>query len=126
MPTPHPAAVSAAELVKTYPGGRRSARVRALDGLTVEIGAGSVFALLGPNGAGKSTTVRILATLSRPDAGRATVAGHDVSREPEAVRRAIGLVSQQAASDPLATPRENLVLAGRIQGMSAPAAGARA
>ena len=91
--------------------------VRALDGLSLGIAAGSVFALLGPNGAGKSTTVKILSTLSRPDAGRAVVAGFDVLREPEKVRGAIGLVGQKASSDPMATARENLELAGRIQGM---------
>src|SRR3954453_12775787 len=114
-------AVSAAGLVKTYPGD-----VRALDGLSLEIEAGTVFALLGPNGAGKSTTVKILATLSRPDAGRAFVAGLDVLREPQAVRQAIGLVSQKASSDPMATARENLVLAARIQGLAAADARARA
>jgi ABC-2 type transport system ATP-binding protein len=110
----HPAAA----LVKTYPGGRRGApRVRALDGLSLEVAAGTVFGLLGPNGAGKSTTVKILTTLSRADSGTAEVAGHAVERDPDAVRRAIGLVSQKSSSDPMATGRENLVLAGRIQGM---------
>ena len=122
----HPAAEPVAErialrasaLVKTYPGGRRGApRVRALDGLSLEVAAGTVFGLLGPNGAGKSTTVKILTTLSRADSGTAEVAGHAVERDPDAVRRAIGLVSQKSSSDPMATGRENLVLAGRIQGM---------
>src|SRR4051794_9881100 len=126
MSHPDPAAVSAVDLVKTYPGGRGAPPVRALDGLTVDIAAGSVFALLGPNGAGKSTTVKILSTLSRPDSGSGSVAGIDVLRHPDAVRHAIGLVSQKASSDPMATGRENLVLAGRIQGMSRPAAAARA
>jgi ABC-2 type transport system ATP-binding protein len=120
------AAVSAAELVKTYAAGRGAPPVRALDGLSLEIAAGSVYALLGPNGAGKSTAVRILSTLSRPDSGRAAVAGIDVAQDPEAVRRAIGLVSQKASSDPMATARENLVLAGRIQGMARADATARA
>jgi len=66
------AAISAADLVKTYPGSRGAPPVRALDGLSLDVGAGSVFALLGPNGAGKSTTVKILATLARADSGRAT------------------------------------------------------
>jgi ABC-2 type transport system ATP-binding protein len=121
-----PAAVSAVDLVKTYPGGRGAAPVRALDGLTVDIAAGSVFALLGPNGAGKSTAVKILSTLSRPDSGAGSVAGIDVLRHPDAVRHAIGLVSQRASSDPMATGRENLVLAGRLQGMSRAAANERA
>jgi ABC-2 type transport system ATP-binding protein len=111
-------AVSAVDLVKTYSSGRRSQPIRALDGLSLDVAAASVFALLGPNGAGKSTTVRILTTLSRPDSGDASVAGIDVLRDPDTVRRLIGLVSQKASTDPMATARENLVLAGRIQGMS--------
>jgi ABC-2 type transport system ATP-binding protein len=81
------------------------------------VAAGSIVALLGPNGAGKSTTVRILTTLSRPDSGSATVAGHDVLRDPDRVRRSIGVVGQKAAVDPSATGRENLVLQGRIHGI---------
>src|SRR5215213_8003354 len=94
--------IVAHELAKSY------GDVRALDGLSLEIAAGSVFALLGPNGAGKSTTVKILATLSRPDAGGARVAGVDVLRSPQRVRELIGLVGQKASSDPMATARENL------------------
>ena len=120
------AALAAVDLVKTYPGGRGAPRVRALDGLSLEIQPGSVFALLGPNGAGKSTTVRILTTLSRPDSGSAWVAGLDVLRRPDAVRHAIGLVSQKPSGDPMATGRENLVLAARIQGLSGIDARARA
>jgi ABC-2 type transport system ATP-binding protein len=116
----------AVDLVKTYRTGRGKPPVRALDGLSVDIEPGTVFALLGPNGAGKSTTVRILTTLSRPDSGTATVAGIDVRRHPDAVRRAIGLVSQKPSGDPMATGRENLVLAARIQGMPADRARARA
>ncbi|MFZ0158674.1 MAG: ATP-binding cassette domain-containing protein [Kineosporiaceae bacterium] len=119
-------ALVAIDLVKTYPGGRGTPRVHALDGLSIAVRPGSVHALLGPNGAGKSTTVKILTTLARPDSGRATVAGVDVARNPSAVRRAIGLVSQKSSSDPLATARENLVLAGRIQGLNRSAATARA
>src|SRR4051812_26703078 len=111
-------ALTAVDLVKTYKGGRGAPPVRALDGLTVEVSTGTVFALLGRNGAGKSTTVRILTTLSRPDSGAAAVAGIDVLRAPDAVRRAIGLVSQKPSGDPMATGRENLVLAARIQGLS--------
>jgi ABC-2 type transport system ATP-binding protein len=123
---PTETAVSAADLVKTYAAGRGAPPVRALDGLSVEIAAGSVFALLGPNGAGKSTTVKILSTLSRPDEGTAFVGGIDVARKPDRVRNAIGLVGQKASSDPMATGHENLVLAGRIQGMSRASARARA
>jgi ABC-2 type transport system ATP-binding protein len=106
------AAIEAHELVKTYPG-----EVRALDGLTFAVASGSIFGLLGPNGAGKSTAVKILTTLSSPDAGGATVAGHDVVREADRVRRAIGSVSQRSAIDPEATGRENLVLQGRIHAL---------
>src|SRR5262245_9662261 len=79
-------AVEAESLSKTYPGG-----VQALKGVTFRVKPGTVFALLGPNGAGKSTIVKILTTLSRPSDGRASVAGRDVVREPQRVRRAIGL-----------------------------------
>ena len=121
-----PPALATDGLVKTYSGGRKAPRVRALDGLCVEVPAGAVFALLGPNGAGKSTTVKILTTLSRPDAGSAHVAGIDVLAAPDAVRHAIGLVSQKPSSDPMATGGENLELAGRIQGLSRAEARARA
>jgi ABC-2 type transport system ATP-binding protein len=122
----HPIALQAHDLIKTYPGARGADRIRALDGLSIDIAAGSVFALLGRNGAGKSTTVKILSTLSRPDSGSASVAGLDVLRTPDRVRRAIGLVSQKSSGDPMATGCENLVLAGRIQGMSRTASRARA
>jgi ABC-2 type transport system ATP-binding protein len=105
-------AIEAHDLVKTYPGG-----VRALDGLSISVEPGSIFGLLGPNGAGKSTTVKILTTLSRPDSGTARVAGLDVLREPERVRRVIGTVAQKPAIDVEATGRENLVLQGRVYGM---------
>lgn len=118
MSHPAVAALDAANVVKTYPGGRGAPPIRALDGLTVAVTPGSVFALLGPNGAGKSTAVKILTTLSRPDSGRVRVAGLDVLRDPDRVRRSIGLVSQKSSSDPMSTGRENLVLAARIQGLS--------
>ena len=105
-------AIEASSLEKTYPGD-----VRALDGISFAVEAGTVFALLGPNGAGKSTTVKILTTLSRPDAGLATVAGHDVLRRPDAVRRAIGVVAQRSGVDPDATGRENLTLQGGLYGL---------
>jgi ABC-2 type transport system ATP-binding protein len=111
------AALRAVDLVKTYPGSRGGGPVHALNGLSVEVAAGSVVALLGRNGAGKSTTVKILTTLARADSGQACVAGIDVARDQDAVRRAIGLVSQKSSSDPMSTGRENLVLAGRIQGL---------
>src|SRR5881409_3948290 len=105
-------AIEASNLRKTYPGG-----VRALDGLGFAVEAGTVFGLLGPNGAGKSTTVKILTTLARPDSGTATVAGHDVLRHPDRVRRAIGVVAQGSGADPVATGRENLQLQGRLYGL---------
>jgi ABC-2 type transport system ATP-binding protein len=126
MSTKNPAALVAVDLNKSYPGGRGTPPVRALDGLSVEVTAGTVVALLGRNGAGKSTTVKILTTLARPDSGRAYVAGRDVLAEPDAVRRSIGLVSQKSSGDPMATGRENLVLAGRIQGLAGAASAARA
>jgi ABC transporter DrrB family efflux protein len=86
----------------------------ALDGARLEVPAGMVFGLLGPNGAGKTTLVRILATLLAPDAGRAEVLGHDVAREPAAVRELIGLTGQFAAVDELLTGRENLEMFGRL------------
>jgi ABC-2 type transport system ATP-binding protein len=121
-----PTALSAAGLVKTYPGGRGKPRVRALDGLSIDVLAGTVFGLLGRNGAGKSSAVRILATLSRADSGQASVAGLDVRRDPDGVRRHVGLVSQKSSSDPMATARENLVLTGRIHGMRVADARSRA
>lgn len=119
-------AIDAVDLRKTYPGGRGRPPVHALDGLSFAVPTGTVFALLGPNGAGKSTTAKILTTLSRADSGTATVAGIDVARHPERVRRAIGYVAQKPVTDPMDTGRENLVLAGRLEGLAANDAGARA
>jgi len=116
----------AVDLRKTYPGRRGAPAVAALDGLSFAVPDGTVFGLLGPNGAGKSTTVRILTTLSRADSGTATVAGLDVAREPDAVRRAVGYVAQKPVTDPMGTGRENLVLAGRLQGLGRRDARARA
>jgi ABC-2 type transport system ATP-binding protein len=119
-------AIDATDLTKTYPGARKAPRVRALDGLTFSAEAGTIFALLGPNGAGKSTTVKILSTLSNADSGTALVAGIDVARHPDRVRKAIGFVAQKQVSDPMDTGRENLMLAGQLQGMPARSARARA
>jgi ABC-2 type transport system ATP-binding protein len=95
----------------------------ALDGLDLAVPAGAVCGLLGPNGAGKTTAVRILATLLAADGGRAEVAGHDVARAPGEVKRRIGLVGQTAAVDEVLSGRQNLVMFGRLFGLSA--AGAR-
>jgi ABC-2 type transport system ATP-binding protein len=105
-------AIEVRKLVKTYPKG-----VRALDGVSFEVAAGSVFGMVGPNGAGKSTTVKILTTLSRPDSGSVEVAGIDALRHPDQVRRAIGCVAQKSGVDVQATGRENLLLQGRLYGM---------
>ena len=105
-------AIEASNLRKTYPGD-----VLALDGLSFAVGTGKILGLLGPNGAGKSTTVKILTTLSRPDSGQASVAGLDVVREAERVRRAIGVVGQKHGLDPEATGRENLEMQAEIYGL---------
>jgi ABC-2 type transport system ATP-binding protein len=105
-------AIVADGLEKRYPGD-----VTALDGLSFSVEPGTIFGLLGPNGAGKSTTVKVLTTLSKPDAGTASVAGFDVLGEPEHVRRVIGTVGQRIAVDVDATGRENLALAGRVNGL---------
>jgi ABC-2 type transport system ATP-binding protein len=105
-------AIAVEELRKRY------GEVQALDGVSFAVREGEVFGLLGPNGAGKSTTVRVLVTLTHPDSGRASVAGHDVRSEQNAVRRAIGYVPQDSGVDQFGTGRENLMLQGRVQGMS--------
>src|SRR5918992_1669083 len=93
---------------------KRFGDVIALDGVDFNVPERSVFGLLGPNGAGKTTAVRILATVLLPDAGVAEVLGRDVAREPDAVRRRIGLAGQYAAVDPNLTGRENLRLIGKL------------
>jgi ABC-2 type transport system ATP-binding protein len=110
--TPFDTTIEATGLVKSY------GDVRALDGVDLTVAAGTVFALLGPNGAGKSTTVKILTTLSRPDAGSARVAGRDVVADPAGVRRVIGVVGQKHGADREATGRENLTLQGEFYGMT--------
>jgi len=99
--------------------GKSFGKTVALRSVDLEVPAGVVYGLLGPNGAGKTTIVRILATLLRPNAGRAFVSGHDVVAEGEAVRRVIGLTGQYAALDEALTATENLVLIGRLGGMPA-------
>ncbi|CAL9332303.1 Daunorubicin_doxorubicin resistance ATP-binding protein DrrA [Streptomyces sp. enrichment culture] len=104
-------AIHATGLVKTF------GDVRAVDGVDLDVPEGSVLGLLGPNGAGKTTIVRLLTTLLRPDAGTATVAGHDVVRDPDSVRLAIGLSGQFAAVDDRLTGRENLRMIGELYGL---------
>ena len=107
-----PVAIRAEGLVKVYRS--RKSEVRALDGIDLTVDEGTVLGLLGPNGAGKTTTVRILATLLKPDAGRATVAGFDVVSQAQELRSVIGLSGQYAAVDENLTGRENLRMFGRL------------
>ena len=86
-----------------------------LDGVDLKVQKGQIVALLGPNGAGKTTLIRILATLLRPDAGTATVAGHDLLADPVGVRRAISLTGQYAAVDDMLTGEENLRMMARLR-----------
>jgi ABC-2 type transport system ATP-binding protein len=102
--------IKAENLVKTYKRGS----VKALDGLSLEVKAGTVLGVLGPNGAGKTTCVRVLSTLIAPDSGLATVDGIDVVKNPEEVRKIIGLSGQYAAVDETLTGWDNLVMFGRL------------
>ncbi|MDZ5443370.1 ATP-binding cassette domain-containing protein [Micromonospora sp. 4G57] len=99
---------------------------RALAGIDLQVPAGTVYGLLGPNGAGKTTAVRVLATLLRPDGGRARVFGHDVVEEADAVRARVSLTGQYASVDEDLTGTENLVLLGRLLGLKRAAARERA
>ncbi len=110
-------------LRKSYPGKPEPKVV--LDGIDLAVPAGSVTALLGPNGAGKTTAVHILSTLLRPDGGSATVAGHDVVKDPDGVRAAIGLTGQFAAIDTILTGEQNLMLMARLRHLPAKQAQAR-
>jgi ABC-2 type transport system ATP-binding protein len=113
-------AIRAAGIRKSY------GSTEVLAGIDVSVPAGTVYALLGPNGAGKTTFVRILATLVAPDAGTATVAGHDLAGDPRGVREAISLTGQYAAVDELLTGMENLVMIGRLRRLTRAAARRRA
>ncbi|MEU6003585.1 ATP-binding cassette domain-containing protein [Streptomyces sp. NPDC047197] len=115
-----PGAIYAEGLVKTF------GDVRALDGVDLDVPEGTVLGLLGPNGAGKTTAVRCLTTLLTPDSGRAVVAGIDVLKHPNEVRRSIGLSGQFAAVDEYLTGRENLQMVGQLYQMKAKEAKARA
>ena len=103
--------IEAEGLVKTF------GDFTAVDDVSFEVQKGSVFGLLGPNGAGKTTIVRMMTTLAVPTRGTARVAGHDVIREPEAVRASMGLTAQSATVDELLTGRENLLLIGDLYGL---------
>jgi ABC-2 type transport system ATP-binding protein len=114
--------IIADDLVKTYDKGA----VRALDHLSLDVEAGTVLSVLGPNGAGKTTSVRILATLLKPDSGHAMVAGIDVIKHPEKVREVIGLSGQYAAVDEILTGWDNLVMFGQLYHLGRKQAVARA
>ena len=116
------AAIEVRDLAKRY----EPAGVEALRGVSFEVGRGEIFGFLGRNGAGKSTTVRIITTLLHPTGGSAHVLGMDVAAEPSNVRRVLGVALQDAALDELMTGREHLVLASRLSGTSASAAGQKA
>ena len=105
---------------------KRFGATTALAGVDLEVTEGTVFALLGPNGAGKTTLVRVLATLLEPDAGRAEVFGCDVVRDADAVREMLGLTGQFAAVDEILSGRENLLMFGRLFGLSKAETGKRA
>lgn len=113
-------AIQARGLVKHF------GEVKALNGIDLDVEQGKVVGLLGPNGSGKTTTVRILSTLLRPDAGTATIGGHDVVESPDEVRQLIGLTGQYAAVDQYLTGRENLELFGRLFHLSKKDAASRA
>ena len=105
-------AVRAEGLVKSFGANR------AVDGVDLTVEAGTVYGVLGPNGAGKTTTISMLATLLRPDAGKAEIFGYDVVRDPQIVRQLIGLTGQFASVDETLSATENLVIFGRLLGLS--------
>ena len=133
-PTPHAAGASRGASRRVGPApaidvrglGKSFGRSLVLDRLDLTVERGEIFALLGANGAGKTTTISILTTLLRPDAGIARVAGHDVATDPDAVRGRIALTGQSAAVDDMLTGVENLVMLGRLSGLSPRAAKLRA
>jgi ABC-2 type transport system ATP-binding protein len=107
----HPPAIAVRELVKSFD------EVKAVRGVEFEVAVGEVFGFLGPNGAGKTTTINMLCTLARPTSGSATVAGHDVVRERDDVRRNIGLVFQDPTLDGYMTGEQNLRMHAELYGV---------
>jgi len=127
MPTPTPfpgPMIETTDLRRTFK--TRGGVVEAVKGVDLRVGAGEIFCFLGPNGAGKTTTLRMLATLIVPTAGDALVAGVDLRRDPQEVRRPIGYVPQGGSTDPAETGRGELVIQGRLYGLSKADATARA
>ncbi|MEU4063608.1 ATP-binding cassette domain-containing protein [Streptomyces wedmorensis] len=116
--------ISTAGLARTFP--TRNGPVEAVRGIDLTVRPGEIVGLLGPNGAGKTTTLRMLTTLLAPTGGVATVAGHDLLKDPAAVRRRIGYVAQSGGLDPQETVRSELVMQGRLYGMTRARATARA
>jgi ABC-2 type transport system ATP-binding protein len=114
------------DLRRTFKTRGKAADVEAVRGVDLSVGAGQIFGFLGPNGAGKTTTLRMLATLLTPTSGEATVAGADLRRQPQRVRERIGYVPQGGSTDPAETGRGELVIQGRLYGMSKSQAVARA
>jgi ABC-2 type transport system ATP-binding protein len=115
-----PLAIEATGLVKSF------GTTRAVDGIDLAVPEGAIYGVLGPNGAGKTTVIRMLATLIEPDAGSARVLGHDIVTDADAVRSAVSLTGQLASVDEDLTGRENLILLGRLLGLSRSAARTRA
>src|SRR5207253_2926932 len=113
--------IEAEGLVREFKGG-----IRAVDGVSLAVAPGEIYGFLGPNGAGKSTTVHVLTTLLPPTAGRATVAGYDVSTQGPDVRRRIGAALQEAALDNFLTGREHFELQGGLHGLAKADRAARA
>src|SRR2546422_2797848 len=118
------AMIETSDLRRTFK--TRGGAIEAVQGVDLRVGAGEIFGFLGPNGAGKTTTLRMLATLITPTSGEATVAGADLRREPQLVRQRIGYVPQGGSTDPGETGRGELVIQGRLYGLSKTAAEARA
>ncbi|MFJ5711066.1 ABC transporter ATP-binding protein [Streptomyces sp. NPDC093105] len=116
--------ISTAGLARTFP--TRNGPVEAVRGIDLTVRSGEILGLLGPNGAGKTTTLRMLTTLLPPTGGAATVAGHDLVRDPAAVRRRIGYVAQAGGLDPQETVRAELVMQGRLYGLDRARATGRA
>ncbi|MFI6319655.1 ATP-binding cassette domain-containing protein [Nonomuraea sp. NPDC050556] len=114
--------ISAQDLRKTFiTKGRKKQTVEAVRGVDLEVEKGEIFGVLGPNGAGKTTTIRMLATLITPDSGSATIAGHDLLKDPAGVRRNLGYVSQEGGVDEQVTPRTQILLAARLNSVLDPA-----